>query len=162
LATQQQNLTSIEHAARTAVAATSALLVARQFGFPEAYWAPITTIVVLQSTLGATLAISTQRIVGTALGAALGAALASSFHTSLIAFGAAVFVAGVICGLLRLHRSAYRYAGITVAIMMLITRNNNVWIIAVHRFAEVSLGIVVGLILTALWPERTPMETPKT
>jgi len=28
------------------------------------------------------------------------------------------------------------------------------WVIAAHRFAEVSIGIAVGLIVTALWPEK--------
>jgi hypothetical protein len=37
---------------------------------------------------------------------------------------------------------------------MLITRSNSKWVIAFHRFSEVSIGIAVGLALTALWPER--------
>ena len=43
------------HATRTAVAAMASLLVARLFQLPEAYWAPITTIVIEQSSLGAAL-----------------------------------------------------------------------------------------------------------
>jgi len=56
------------HSARTAVAALASLLVARLFRLPEAYWAPITTLVITQSSLGAALAVSWQRFVGTALG----------------------------------------------------------------------------------------------
>jgi len=160
-ATQQQNLTTLRHATRTAVAAAAALLVARLCGTVDAYWAPITTIVVLQSTLGATVAVSTQRIIGTALGAAFGALAANWFHTNLIAFGAAVFVIGVLCAALHLQRSAYRFAGITLAIVMLISRTNSAWIVAAHRFAEVSLGILVGLLQAALWPESTPPPTAK-
>ena len=70
---------AIEHAARTTVAAVASLLVARGCGLPEAYWAVITTIVVMQSTLGASLLISTRRLAGTALGAAMGALLATYF-----------------------------------------------------------------------------------
>jgi uncharacterized membrane protein YgaE (UPF0421/DUF939 family) len=54
-------------------------LVARLFGLPEAYWAPITTLVIKQSSLGAALEVSWQRFVGTALGAVLGAIAASYF-----------------------------------------------------------------------------------
>jgi membrane-bound metal-dependent hydrolase YbcI (DUF457 family) len=34
------------------------------------------------------------------------------------------------------------------------TRSTSVWLIAIHRLFEVSLGIAVGLVLSALWPER--------
>ena len=50
-------------------------------------------------------------------------------------------------------RSAFRFAGITLAIIMLIPRAMSVLVAAVHRFTEVSVGIAVGLALTALWPE---------
>ena len=40
------------HSARTAMAAVASLLVARLFGLPATYWAPITTLVITQSSLG--------------------------------------------------------------------------------------------------------------
>jgi uncharacterized membrane protein YgaE (UPF0421/DUF939 family) len=48
-------------------------MIARLLQLPEAYWAAIATLVVMQSTLGATLTISIERIVATAVGASLGA-----------------------------------------------------------------------------------------
>jgi hypothetical protein len=36
---------------------------------------------------------------------------------------------------------------------MLVARVTSGWIIATHRFFEVSLGIAMGLLLTAVWPE---------
>jgi hypothetical protein len=33
-------------------------------------------------------------------------------------------------------------------------RSTSGWLIAMHRFFEVSLGIAVGLALSAVWPER--------
>jgi uncharacterized membrane protein YccC len=35
-----------------------------------------------------------------------------------------------------------------------VPRANQAWIIAVHRFVEVSIGIAVGLAITAFWPEH--------
>src|SRR5258706_11534754 len=58
----------VVHSARTAVAAVASVLVARLFRPPEAYWALITTLVITQSSLGATLIASWQILVGTALG----------------------------------------------------------------------------------------------
>jgi uncharacterized membrane protein YgaE (UPF0421/DUF939 family) len=144
------------HAIRTATAATVSLLIGHLFRLPESYWAAITTIIVMQSTLGAAWTVSKQRLAGTALGAAMGALLATYVGSNAIVFGAGVFVLGVICAFLRIERNAYRYAGITLAIVMLIARTRPVWIIAVHRFVEISVGIAVALILTALWPEAQP------
>jgi uncharacterized membrane protein YccC len=52
-----------------------------------------------------------------------------------------------------MERSAFRYAGITLTIVLLIAHTQPAWIIAVHRFIEISLGIAVGLLLTVIWPE---------
>jgi hypothetical protein len=59
---------ALEHSARTAIAATASLMLALAFRLPEAYWAPISAVVVTQSTLGAAWTISRQRLVGTAVG----------------------------------------------------------------------------------------------
>ena len=150
----RENPSSLLHAVRTAVAAVVSYLVARMFRLPEAYWASISTLIVMQSTLGAALPISAQRFAGTAIGAAVGAATATYFPGRVWAFGIAVFVVGVVCAAFGVARSAYRYASITLAIVMLVGRSASPWLIALHRFFEVSLGIAVGLLLSALWPER--------
>jgi uncharacterized membrane protein YccC len=150
----RDNPSSLLHAARTAVAAIVSYLVARLFRMPEAYWAPISTLIVMQSTLGATLPISVQQFAGTAVGAAVGGVTATYFRGSLWAFGIAVFLIGVLSALLRVERSAYRFASVTLAIVTLVARPDSAWLIALHRFLEVSLGIAVGLLLSALWPER--------
>jgi uncharacterized membrane protein YccC len=64
-------------------------------------------------------------------------------------------VLGLICALM-LGRNAFRYAGITLAIVMLVARPEPAWMIAIHRFLEISVGIAVGLLLTAVWPEPEP------
>jgi len=147
---------SLEHAARTAVGATVALVVARIFKLPESHWAAITTIIVLQSTLGAALSVSGLRFIGTALGAVAGGLLASHFRPQFYIFGPALFLLGVLTAALHLDRSAFRFAGITLAIVMLVAHTQSPWIVAAHRFVEVSIGIVIGLLLAAVWPERQP------
>lgn len=154
----RENPSSLLHAARTALAAVLSYLIARLFRLPEAYWAPISAMIVMQSTMGAALPISVQRFVGTGIGAVVGAAAASYFPGSVWAFGIAVFLIGMLCAVLRVERSAYRFAGISLALVMLVTRATNVWIIASRRFFEVSLGIAVGLLLSALWPERRALR----
>lgn len=94
------------------------------FGLPEAYWAAIATLVVMQSTLGATLLISVERVAATALGALAGALLATWFTQNAFVFAVAVFVLGLLCARFRMEKSAYRYASITLAIILLIPRSN--------------------------------------
>ena len=142
------------HSTRTAVAAVASLLVARLFRLQEAYWAPITTLVITQSSLGAALAVSRQRFVGTALGAVVGAIAAGYIGRSVLIFGATVFLLGLLCALLRSERNAYRFGGVTLAIVLLIPRPAAAWEIAFHRCAEVFIGIGVALLLTVVWPER--------
>jgi len=148
-----ENPSSMWNAARTATASIVSYQVARLFHLPEAYWALVSTLIVMQSSLGAALPVSVQRFAGTAAGAAVGAA-ATYFPGNIWVFAMAVFLLGVLCSVLRVERSAYRYASITLAIIMLVTRSASGWLIAMHRFFEVSLGIAVGLMLSGLWPER--------
>ena len=146
----------IIHSVRTTLAVVASLLIARLFRLPESYWAGVTTIVVMQSTLGAAWTISKQRLAGTALGAAMGALLSTLTGENLAVFGAGIFVLGVICARLRISRNAYRYAGITLTIVMLVAHTLPAWLIAIHRFLEISVGIAIGLAVTAVWPEPQP------
>jgi len=150
----KDNPSTLEHSARTAIAAVVSLLVARLFRLPEAYWASISTLIVMQSTLGAALPISAQRLAGTALGVIAGGLAAAYFPGNALVFGIAVFLLGILCAGFRVERSAYRYASVAVAIITLVPRVNKAWIIALHRFVEVSIGIAVGLAIAAIWPEH--------
>jgi Fusaric acid resistance protein-like len=91
----EKNLPSITHAIRTALAATASVIIARLVQMPEAYWAAIATLVVMQSTLGATLTLSIGRIVATAVGASVGAIEAKFFEANLVAYAVAIFLVGL-------------------------------------------------------------------
>jgi uncharacterized membrane protein YgaE (UPF0421/DUF939 family) len=138
------------NSARTSVAAVASVLVARVLRLPEFYWAPISAIVILLSTIDR-LTLAWQRFAGTALGAALGALVAIFFPPNWIAYGIGIFVCGCLSALLRIG-SAYRFAGITFTIVLLIRHDRPPWIVATHRFIEVSLGIAIALLTTVLWP----------
>ena len=139
---------------QTAIAASVSLAVANLLGMPEAYWAPVSTIIVMQSTLGASWVVSKQRFIGTVVGAAFGALLGSFFTPTIIIYGAAILLLGFICAIVRLDKSAYRFSGVTLTIIMLVTRSGAPWLIGLHRFVEVSIGIVVALALAAIWPNQ--------
>src|SRR5205823_6503168 len=120
----KKNLPSIGHSVRTAVAATASVIVARVVQMPEAYWAAIATLVVMQSSLGATLTLSIERVVATALGASVGAIESNYFGANLIAFLIAIVLVGLLSYGFRLEKTAYRYASVTLTIIVLIPRSN--------------------------------------
>jgi uncharacterized membrane protein YgaE (UPF0421/DUF939 family) len=144
------NRDSVLDSLRTTVAAVVALLLARLLKLPESYWAPISTIVIIQSTI-LPRTLGWQRFVGTALGAALGAALATYFSPSAWVYALGILLCGMLAFLLRVG-GAYRFAGIALSIVLLIPHTSPPWIVGWHRFLEVSLGIAVALVVTTVWP----------
>lgn len=138
----------------TAFATLISLLAARLLKFPEYYWAPISTVVVMQSTLQP-LQGAWQRFVGTALGAALGALVATFLGRSTAIYGIGIFVCGVVAAMFR-SWSAYRVAAIAFTIVVLISRGP-AWVFAWHRFLEVSLGIAVALAM--VWLSQRPLRS---
>ena len=143
----------LRYPARVTIAAVLALVAARVLGFPEVYWAPVSAMVVMQSDFGASLTMSLHRLAGTAIGAFAGALLVANVGRSVITFGLGVFGIGLLSVALRLERPANRFAAIAFSIVFLVVRAEPVWVIALHRFLEVTVGIVAGLLLSAVWPE---------
>ena len=136
------------------MATVVSMLLARGLRLPEFYWAPISTVVILLSTINP-LTLGWQRFVGTALGAVVGAVIASFFQPSWIVYGVGIFVCGILTAVLRLG-NAYRFAGITLSIVLLIAHTSGPWTVAWHRFLEVSLGIAVALVMTLVWKVPGP------
>ena len=145
---------SLLHSLRTTVAAVLSLMLAHALKLPEFYWAPISTIVILLSPSDP-FTLAWQRFAGTALGAVVGAIIATYFPINWMVYGAAILVCGILSALLRLG-SAYRFAAITLTIILLIAHAAPPWVVAYHRFIEVSLGIAVALVLTKLWRLPSP------
>ena len=97
----------------------------------------------------------TGAIAATVLGASVAALESNYFGASLAAFMLAIFFIGVLSFGFCLERTAYRYASVTLAIIVLIPRTNPACIVALHRFIKVSVGIVVALLVVAIWPGRS-------
>jgi uncharacterized membrane protein YccC len=152
------------HSVRTAVASVASLLLARALRLPEFYWAPVSTIVILLSPSDP-FTLAWQRFAGTAVGAVVGALIATFTPVNWMVYGgmkygwmvyaAGILVCGILSALLRLG-GAYRFAAITLSIILLIAHTAPPWVVSYHRFVEVSLGIAVGLLLTKVWRLPSP------
>ncbi len=130
----------------------ASLLVARLLRLPEPYWAPITTLVITQSSLGAALEVSKQRFFGTTLGAIVGAITATlvglpqQLVLRILAFAIGIVLLGLLCQMVNLDRNGYRFGGVTLTIVLMIPRTGPAWLIAFQRFAGVSIGIATALL----------------
>lgn len=154
-------LTSLKQAVKTAIAGVLALWITDLFHLPQGYWAAISALIVMQSNVGATLTASRTRLAGTAVGAIVGGMFVALFGANMLGFALAVAIAFLACDLLRLADSQ-RLATVTVAIIMLISANASAWVIALHRFSEVALGIVVALLVSlTVWPSHARSSVRK-
>jgi uncharacterized membrane protein YgaE (UPF0421/DUF939 family) len=149
-----QTIERLKHAAKTGLAAVLAFYLAKFLGLPESYWAAISAIIVMYSDVSQTLKASGQRLVGTAIGVSIGGAFAAVFGQHLWAFGLAVALTVLVCALLGFEEAA-RLAGVAVAIVMLTGHPARPWIAPLHRFLEVSFGILVAVVVSGLnWPSQ--------
>jgi uncharacterized membrane protein YgaE (UPF0421/DUF939 family) len=144
------NRESLLDSGRTTVAALAALLLARLLDMPEAYWAPISTVVIIQSTIPPKI-LGWQRFLGTALGALLAVGLGAFLPARTWVYAAGIFLCGVLTWLLHVG-GAYRFAAISLSIILLIPHTHSLGVVAWHRFLEVSIGIAVALAITTVWP----------
>jgi uncharacterized membrane protein YccC len=145
------------HAAKTALAAGLCWWVAARFGLHDGYWGSISAIIVLQSSMGATVSASRERLLGTVIGTVLGFSF-SLFGVLPWNYILAVLAAVIVCGLLGLRSSA-RLAGVTITIIMLVQTAGPRKDLALVRVVEVVLGIVVALAVTTLvFPDRARLR----
>jgi uncharacterized membrane protein YgaE (UPF0421/DUF939 family) len=153
------SLASLKHAVKTGLAAVLAYYLARFLRLPESYWAAISAIIVMYSDVSSTVKASGYRLIGTAIGVMVGAAFAALFGQQLWTFGLAVAITVFICGLLGFAEAA-RLAGVAVVIVMLTGNSAHPWVVALHRFLEVSFGIVIAVLVSVLiWPARISKQS---
>lgn len=143
---------SLQQGIRTALAAVLAYWITDSLHLPGGYWAAISAIVVMQSEVGATVMASRDRLAGTAMGAVVGLLTSLVWRHSLLVFGLAVLVVMMLCTALN-YKNAGRLGGVTVAIIVLIPYPGPLWRIALERFLEVSVGIVISLGIAIAWTQ---------
>jgi uncharacterized membrane protein YgaE (UPF0421/DUF939 family) len=123
------------------------LCLAQWLNLPQGYWAVMSSIIVMQSSVQETISASLTRLIGTAIGAIIGGIFLDLFGVHVWVFGIAVMLVVLTCILLNLKQS-YRLAAVTVGIILLVNHPESPWMTAFHRFLEVSLGVVVALVIS--------------
>jgi hypothetical protein len=136
---------------RALTAASLSFLVADALALPQGYWAVITALIIVQGSLGGTLAAGIDRVLGTVAGAALGvaAALARGFWQVPEIVLLVLAVAPV--SLLAAIRPSFRIAPVTAAIVLLASSNRISPIeAALDRVVEIAIGTAIGIAVSIL------------
>jgi uncharacterized membrane protein YgaE (UPF0421/DUF939 family) len=79
--------------------------------------------------------------------------LATYIGPGVTVFALSVLGLGLLSATLRLDRRANHFATIALVIVLLAGPANQAWHRALYRFIEFSVGIVMALLLGALWSE---------
>jgi uncharacterized membrane protein YccC len=142
---------------RLAVRVTSAAILAFAFakllGFPHGYWAVITAIIVMQTSVGGSLKAAVDRLLGTMAGALYGAGIALLVpHASTSGLAAAMVIAIAPLALLAAVRANFKAAPITAFIVLVPMSGQEVAPLtyALDRILEISIGSVVGMATSLL------------
>ena len=139
-----------------AVAAVIALFFARLLQLPEAFWAPISAIVCSLDAVDGATRVARRRLLGTFFGVTIAAIQISLTPHGLISYALAIAILGVICGLIKLHSSAFRFGAIALTVVATSPDKAAVWLTAGTRFVDVALGILVALAVVRIWPKSEP------
>lgn len=118
----------------------------------QVYWAVLTAVLVMQSSVGGSLKAMLDRFVGTLGGAAWGVAVTIGLrHSDVLSTGIALAAALIPLSLLVAYRPAYRIAPVTAVIVLLAQPvGGGVVNAALDRVFEIGLGSIVALAV-ALW-----------
>lgn len=148
--------TEWRHAIRVSSAVLAAYTLATLLRLPQGYWAVFTAVIVVQSSLGATITASIERFMGTVVGAVAGAGAAMLHARWPEAGGPILAVTAALLAFLAAVRPALKVAPITAVIMLIGTSTHMDPLVAAFlRTAEITVGSVVGVAATLLiFPAR--------
>jgi len=147
--------------ARTGLAAMLSVLLANLLGLSHAYWAAISAIVVLGSDSAVTVASCRDRVIGTAIGACMGWATFYLWHGHYVLYGVSVALCILLCSGLQFDKAG-RLAAATLSLIVLVQSDSSPGHVALARFLETVIGVVMALLMTLLPPRPARTDAKAT
>lgn len=150
----RRHVAEMRHALRVVVAVVLAFAVVKLFGLPQGWWAVITALLVVQTSVGGSLKAALDRLWGTLAGAFYGALVAIAIpHASDIGLGLAIALAILPLAFLAAVNAVFRVAPVTALIVMLPIYGpaSDPLISATDRVLEIIIGNIVALAVTLVF-----------
>ena len=135
-------------ALRVTVAALLSYTLGHLLGLPQTYWAVLTSVIVMQASVGGSVKATMDRLMGTIGGALWGVIVASAIpHPGTVSMGLTLAVAIAPLALVIALRPAYRVAPVTAIIVLLSSRTSTsgALVSAVDRVLDIGLGGLVAV-----------------
>ena len=153
-----------KHAVRVTVAATSAFALYHVWNLPQGYWAVFTTVIVVQTSIGATMNLAIDRLVGTLFGALVGGLAVALRPQTPLGLGVAMAIAVIITSFGAASGSRLKVAPVTAVIMLISPSAGHMGPLetAVLRVVEITIGSVIGVLATLfIFPARAHKAAAK-
>ncbi|ODN41492.1 FUSC family protein [Piscirickettsia litoralis] len=155
-----QSKTQLKQVIKSTFACILAIALAVLLKLDAPFWSAISAFVVIQGSLGSTLAKSLLRFLGTVIGAGLGVVLAGLFIQYTFVYYSVIFsvaVVGIYCSSVdRQHAYAWLLGYITMLMVMLNVLSdpspNAMYAVAVYRSLEIAIGIFASFVTCLLFP----------
>jgi uncharacterized membrane protein YccC len=140
-------------ALRTTLAGLITFAVAHLLHLPQAYWAVLTSVIIIQASVGGSLKAGLDRLLGTLAGAVWGAGVMLALpQRSVPELGLALALGLGPLALLAALNPGYRMAPVTAIIVLLASTGSQLGPVryAIARVLEIGLGCVIGLAASLL------------
>lgn len=141
----------VRHAIRVALACGATFVIMRLFNIPGGQWAVFTTIIVIQTNIGGTIAQAVERLIGTMVGAVAGAIAVYAQEASGVDIVLVLVILVAIVAFATAGRTTLRAATLT-AVIMLVAHPVGLDPVtaALYRIGEIFLGGFIGVAATTL------------
>lgn len=136
---------------KAAVAALVSYGLAYGLKLPNGYWAVLTAVLVVQSTIGASLSVAIDRALGTVVGGVVGVGAAMVAGPSALLTFVMLGVSILLTSTLAARFTSFKLAPVTAVIVLLSDPTHvDPWISGLHRVFEIGIGGVVGVLCALL------------
>lgn len=145
------------HGIKVGLASVLAYYFSDLIGLPFAYWAVVSTVIVMQIQVSDSISMCLYRFTGTAIGAVIGIAAIVIFPPTHYYTLLGIFITTGLCAYLTRYHVRFRMAAITVSIVYLTAMGDDGRILfALYRVAEIGVGVLSAFLVSVLvWPNRT-------
>jgi uncharacterized membrane protein YccC len=138
---------------RTTLSGLITFTLSHLLALPHSYWAVLTSVLIMQESVGGSLKATLDRMLGTVAGAIWGVSVTLAIpHRETLMLGLTLAVALAPLALLAALKPSYRVAPVTAVIVLLTTAGVEVAPVsyAVDRVLEIGLGCLVGFAVSLL------------
>ena len=145
--------TELRLALRTTLAGLATFALAHLLQLQQGYWAVLTSVIIMQASLGGSLKAVLDRLAGTFAGSIWGVAVSLAVpHRGILSVAFMLVLALAPLALAAALRPSYRIAPVTAIIVLLSTASAQAGPVAygVDRVLEIGLGCVVGFAVSLL------------